>query len=243
MFNSRRSNIINKSSLVDDICEYLRNDIFNLKIKPGTQINELELIKKLGVSRSPIREAIRIMEGEGLLERVSRKGVFIKKITLKETEEIFSIRGVLESLAAKQAIGSLDEKKISILRNLFEKMDLAQKENSVNSYVKLNFDFHRTFIKLANNNNLERLLANLGRQSMWFLLANISIKTAFESSQKEHLEILKAFEKRDEEFVARAVERHIANGKNRVVDALRLKSRNESMSLGDDSTDVEEHAL
>ena len=90
-------------NLVDDVSNYLRDQIITLRIKPGEQLNESFLIAKLGVSRSPLREAFRLLEGEDLITRRSGRGVFVLEITATDILELFPIRAVLESLATELA--------------------------------------------------------------------------------------------------------------------------------------------
>lgn len=202
-------------SIVDMVCEYLTNSILNFHLKPGDPINELSLIKQLGVSRSPIREAIRRLEGERLIERVNRKGVSVKKITLKELQEIFSVRGALEGLAAQQAINNMTEGDLINLGNLFNKMEQALKEKNAKSYVKLNFEFHRKFVKAANNETLENIIKSLGMRYFWLVMATYAIVSTMEDSQREHKAIMEAFRKRDALLAVGEVKNHILLGMKR----------------------------
>ena len=114
-----------RKSYIDDICEFIREQIYIFKLKPGSQISEISVMNDLGVSRSPVREAIRILEGEGLVERILHKGVFVKKTSIKDIEEIFSIRVALEELAVAQAMPKLTDDDLSNLNKLLEKMKKA----------------------------------------------------------------------------------------------------------------------
>ncbi len=207
--------IINKTSLTDDICEYLRSSIFTFQFKPGDQINESKLIKELGISRSPIREAIRVLEGEGLIERIARKGVFVKKITLKEVKNIFSIRAVLEALAAEQAAPNFTDKDLLYLERIFTKMKQAVSKINYKSYMKLNFEFHQSFRRIADNRNLEKLIENLGRQSSGFLFTTVSLSDSLDASLNEHKKILDAFFKKDPNLAAKMVKEHVTKGGKR----------------------------
>lgn len=211
----------NKTTLAEDICEYLRNAIFNNQIKPGEQLNELKIIEELGVSRSPVREAICVLEGEGLIERIPRRGAFVKKTTKKKIQEIFRIRAVLESMAAEEAALQFSKADLKSLENIFERMRKAAHGNNAKLYVKINYEFHKKFIKLANNKTLEELLKNLGKQSNWFMFTAFSIRHSTEVSLKEHFKILEAFVERGPDLAAKAVQKHIVEGGKRVLEVLR----------------------
>ena len=206
----------NKTSLTDDICEYLRSSIFTFQFKPGDQINELKLIEELGISRSPIREAIRVLEGEGIVERIARKGVFVKKITQKEVQEIFSIRATLEALAAEQAAPNFTDKNLLYIENILKKMQHAVSKSNSKLYMKLNFKFHQSFIRVADNKTLEKLIGLLGRQATGFMFTTISLSNSLEASLAEHGRMLEAFYKKDPELAARMVKEHIVEGGKRV---------------------------
>lgn len=214
---------INKTSLVDEICKYLRNAIYNFHLKPGDQINELELIKRVGVSRSPVREAVRLLEGEGLIERQAHRGVFVKKVTLIEVREIFAIRAVLEALAAEQAIPNFGRSDLDVLSDIYQEMEQAVQVSKIDVYLQLNFSFHRTFIKLAQNQALEKLLRNLGGQSRWFMFAALSVMNdSLVASLQEHKSILDSFAKGDPALAASIVRNHILQGGRRIEEFLRL---------------------
>jgi DNA-binding GntR family transcriptional regulator len=214
---------ISKTSLVDEICKYLRNAIYNFHLKPGDQINELELIKRVGVSRSPIREAVRLLEGEGIIERHTHRGVFVKKVTLVEVREIFAIRAVLEALAAEQAIPNFGRSDLDALSEIYQEMEQAVRVSKIDVYLQLNFSFHRTFIKLAQNKALEKLLRKLGGQSRWFMFASLSVMNDnLIASLQEHRSILDSFAQGDPSLAAGIVRNHILQGGKRIEEFLSI---------------------
>ncbi|MFB3915882.1 MAG: GntR family transcriptional regulator [Terriglobales bacterium] len=214
---------LKRTSLADEICDYLRSAIYQFRIRPGDQVNELELMKQMGVSRSPIREAMRILEGEGIIERVSGKGAVVAKVTRKEIEENYGIRAVLEAYAAEQAVKNLTENDLSHLEEIYNEMVKAGEANDVKTYAQLNFDFHRAFVKLSKNTSLQKLLRTLHGRARWFLFGGLSVDRATEVSLKEHREILDAFVARDSERVFQAVRRHILAAGNKVQESFQEK--------------------
>lgn len=203
---------IRKSSLVDEVCQYLRSGIYGFILKPGQAINESKLMKYTGVSRSPIREAFRILEGEGLIERISQKGVFVKEISLREIRETYAILAVLEALAAEQATPRLSKTELKELADMCDKMEDSAQTRDIKLWSDLNYKFHKVFIKAANNSLLEKSLKNYRSKTTWFMSAGLHVQEAFHDTLKEHREILHAFIKGDSVLAAETVRRHIKEG-------------------------------
>jgi len=201
--------VIKKSSLVDEVCQYLRTGIYGFVLKPGQPINESKLMKYTGVSRSPIREAFRILEGEGLIERISQRGVFVKEISLREIRETYAVLAVLEALAAEEATPRLTESQLNQLADMCTKMQGSAQNKDIKLWSELNYRFHKLFIKAANNNLLEKSLKNYQSKTTWFMSAGLHVHEAFQNSLKEHREILEAFSERDAALAAERVRKHI----------------------------------
>jgi len=207
-----------KPTLVDDIRDYLRDCIVNLSIKPGEQLNELALIKKLGVSRSPLREAFRLLEGEGFAVRFRAKGVFVRKITKEDILELFPIRAVLESLAAELAATKLSEKELQSIERVTERMEQAAQSGDIKAYGKLNFDFHREIVKGARNKRLEEMIKNAGRQSLWFFFATLYFKKSLNYAMSSHREIYLSLKSRDGKRAAECIKNHINDGAKNILE-------------------------
>lgn len=201
-------------SLTDQLFEYLSNSIIEGKLKPGQKLLENELRQQFGVSRSPIRECFRILESEGLVVINPRKGTFVRELTRKEIEDIFSIRLSLESLAAKLAVPNIREKEIDFFNESIKKMEEALRNKDIKSFLRLNYVFHSAFIRASNNQVLEKILGSLGK-GIWLRIAFLYYQSRSElkSSNKMHKEIVKAFQEKDAGSAQRIVEEHIEHGK------------------------------
>lgn len=211
---------ITRTTYADEICEYLRQAIYSFALKPGEQINELDLMKKTGVSRSPIREAFRILEGQGLVERIQGKGIFVKAITPKQVEEIYAVRSVLEGLAAEQAVPNLKPSDVKRLENLVEEMEEAARAKDIDAALDLNYQFHRTITKAAKNSTIEAILKNLPASWRWFVYAGL-LGSGTDWYIKSHRPILKAILKRDPKAVGRAMRKHILDAGKLVSESFR----------------------
>jgi DNA-binding GntR family transcriptional regulator len=184
----------------------------NFHIKPGEQLNELELIKKMGVSRSPLREAFRLLEAEGFVVRHWGRGVFVREVTANDVHELFPIRAVLEGLAAELAASRLTEKELKNLGRITEKMEEVAKAGDTRAYARLNFDFHKEIVKGARNKRLEEMIKNQGQQSMWFFFATLYFKKSLNFAMTGHREIYLALKKKDGKLASECIKNHINDG-------------------------------
>lgn len=209
---------LKRTSFVDEICNYLRNAILSLAFKPGDQINESQLMKDFDVSRSPIREAFRILEGEGLIERISRRGVFVKKITLKEIAEKYSVRATLESLAAELSAPLMCDEKIEQLKSINHKMKESCQEQDFKKWSIQNNKFHKIFIKTANNRELEKVLKTIRVNARWLGLTDLGLFTDkyYQGFSDEHEIIIEAFTRKDPVLSSETVKKHILSAGEKV---------------------------
>jgi len=219
-------NFRNKASLVDEISEYLRESIVGLRIKPGEQLNELKLIEDLGVSRSPLREAFRLLEGEGLTIRRSRKGVFVREVTEKDVLELFPIRAALERLAAELAAPKLTKQELGNLKRITERMENAIQRGNIKAYINLNFKFHRQIVKGACNKRLEEMIRSAGQQWMWFFFATLYFKKSPDIAMTSHRDIYLALKEKDGKKAGACIEDHINEGGRGLLDSFPLKEEN-----------------
>ena len=216
-----RPMLIQRTSLVDQVCAYLRERIFNFDFKPGHSIQESKLMKTIGVSRSPIREALRILEGEGLLERNAQKGVIVKNISRREIQETYSILAVLEGLATELAIERLRKDDLDELNELCDKMRQQDEKRNYKQWAKHNHRFHKIIIKAADNLLLEKELKQYRSKTIWFM-AFMAVKLQeqiFQQSHMEHKEIVDALVSRDSDLAVSQTKRHIKNAGETVVKA------------------------
>lgn len=211
-------NFRKKSILVDDVRNYIRDLIVNFHIKPGEQLNELELIKKMGVSRSPLREAFRLLEAEGFVVRHWGRGVFVREVTASDVHELFPIRAVLEGLAAELAALRLTEKELKNLGRITEKMEEVAKAGDTRAYARLNFDFHKEIVKGARNKRLEEMIKNQGQQSMWFFFATLYFKKSLNFAMTGHREIYLALKKKDGKLASECIKNHINDGAMQILE-------------------------
>jgi DNA-binding GntR family transcriptional regulator len=142
--------------LGSQIFQFLREQIITGKLPEGTRLNELALHKSLKASRSPIREAFRRLEVEGLVEIIPRKGTFVRSISAEDLREATAVRACLEALALRLAAPCIDPGKLDELSRTLRRMDEAQEKRDVEEFTKLHWAFHKILIDAGGNQILAR---------------------------------------------------------------------------------------
>jgi len=192
-------NFIKHKSLVEQIVQGLEKKILEGDLKPGQRIIESALCQTLRVSRSPVREAFRILESKGFVTSEPRKGISVTTITSQEAEDIYMIRANLESLATYLAVKKQDPKVLKKLRTLHQQMRKVLAKTDINPYFMLNLKFHEALINACENNRLIELINTFDKQTRRYRLEAISIPGWINSSIKIHEAIIQAFESGDAE--------------------------------------------
>jgi len=193
------------------VYKILKLKIIKGKIKPGSKLSEVEVSKELGVSRTPVREALHKLAAEGFVKKNPNQGVTVNVISLKDTLEILQIRAVLEGLATRLAVNKISIKEIKELEKILEQMISSIKNKDKNSFVKVDRQFEDLILNACGNIQLKRTYNNLNDYSYKFRIKSLNIPGRFESSLKEHLNIVEALKKRDSEQSERLARLHVDN--------------------------------
>lgn len=198
----------------EKIADKIRADIIKGVYKNGERLVEPKLAKNLGISRTPIREALRQLESEGFIEIVPRRGAIVKELTIKDIDDLYAIKANLEGLAARQAVLKISEEQIETLININKKFrDIAEKQpHLTDEYLKDNIDFHNVFIAASDNEKLIDILDGLAKnfQRLKSMLVSDSGRAAM--AVVEHKKIIDAFVSKDPDLAERSVRDHIISG-------------------------------
>jgi DNA-binding GntR family transcriptional regulator len=220
----------NKSStLADDVFDQIRTSIVKGELAPGSKINEPQLSKQYGISRGPLREAIRRLEGCKLVEIKPNIGANVVSLNISQLIEIYEIRESLESLACKLAAANANAEDCEKLRELLTQHESQiQSENGLRYYQREgDLDFHYQIVQLSGNSRLFDILCG----ELYHLLRLYRIQTANEPSRpvqafKEHHQIVDAIEQSDGELAELLMNRHIGNARRALL--ARLAGETES---------------
>jgi DNA-binding GntR family transcriptional regulator len=211
--------------LVDQIVDFLTDAIIERRLQDGQRLVENDLQRRFGVSRGPIREAFRVLEKNGLVHIIPRKGTYIRKISQKDIEEIFPVLAYLESLAARAAIPHITAVDVENMEVALSRMAEAAKGNDLKSYLKFHLAFHKIFIRACKNDVLIETIERLRRQAVWFRFSYLYIDDSFEYSISVHRKILELFGKKDADQVEVLVKEHLLVALPRFIRLLELKKQ------------------
>lgn len=200
-----------KYSLRGKIFNILRQQILDGKYLPGDSLIEIKLAEELGVSRTPIREAIRQLELEGLVSSIPNKGVIVKGITEKDIEDIYTLRMVLEGLAAKWAAEKMSSEEIEELKNKFELMEFYTLKSDLEQVARLNTEFHEIIFRATKSGVLQHILTDFQYYVQWARYRSLKSPGRAQKALEEHKLILAAFINHDSEGAENSVTRHIMN--------------------------------
>ena len=204
-------------TLADDIRQKLISAIIEGEIPQGAKVSEVELAKRYGVSRGPLREAMRDLEGLRLVERKPHAGVRVVALNCEELREIFTIREALEGMAARLAATEMSDPEIHSLRKLLELHESRVRESQGQSYFQQHgdMDFHLRILKGSGNRRLHKLMGDeLYQLILMYRRQSSQRPTRPLRALEEHKRICDAIEARDPELAEMLMRRHIQGAKN-----------------------------
>ena len=209
--------------LRDVVFNTLRRAILRGELKPGERLMEIQLANKLGVSRTPIREAIRKLELEGLVHMVPRKGAEVAEITEKNLRDVLEVRCVLEELAVRLACQRITEEGLEKLKKAAQAFHASLDSDDITQIAQADVEFHDVIYEATDNRKLVQLLNNLREQMYRYRIEYLKKKDFYPKLLKEHHQVIEAIEEKDEEKATQITGLHINNQVEAVVGTLRQK--------------------
>ena len=209
--------------LRDVVYNTLREAILKGELKPGERLMELQLASKLGVSRTPIREAIRMLELEGLAVTIPRKGAEVAKMTVKDMEDVLEVREALDELAAKIACNKITEEQLQILSKVKDAFEESTKTTDIKQIAMYDEKFHDVIYESTGNVRLVNLLNNLREQIYRYRVEYLKNVEVYPRLIEEHETILKALQDRNQELVVEAMRDHVENQATAVTQIIRTQ--------------------
>ncbi len=185
-----KENVLNLTSLKDQIYEYLRLQMKKGEIGPGSVINMNSTCEKLGVSRTPLRDALIRLEMEGFVTILPRRGVVVNVLTVQDIKDFYQIIGALESTAIISASTTIKESHLNRMRKLNEGMKKALKEDDFDAFYAKNLKFHDVYLSLSGNKILMKTIDVLKKRLYDFPRQERWVKEWEESSTKEHRKLI-----------------------------------------------------
>ena len=197
------------STLEEKVYNILEDQILSQKLRAGDSVTELKLSKELGVSRTPVREALQRLDREGLIKLRPNKGAVVVGISEQDLIDIYKIRTRLEGLAARIASENSDEDLIRRLSDNIELTEFYMAKDNIEKLKDLDSDFHDIIYGYCQNRILSKTLADLHRYIVCYRKLSLSGKGRLERSLSEHREIFEAIKKGDSEAADRLMSEHV----------------------------------
>lgn len=206
--------------LRDVVFNTLRQGILTGSLKPGERLMEIHLANRLGVSRTPIREAIRMLELEGLVTMVPRKGAEVARISSQDLSDVLEVRRVLDGLATELACARITQEEKEELKCCENDFVKAIESKDVTKIAKADVDFHDVILRASGNKRLIQMMNNLAERIYRYRLEYIKDENNHDSLINEHTEIVKYVCEGDTINAVMAAKRHIDNQEINVLNQL-----------------------
>jgi DNA-binding GntR family transcriptional regulator len=215
------------NSLHDEVAAKLRERIFAGELAPGSFIDEPALCSELSISRTPLREALKVLTAEGLLRHEPRRGCFVSEITERDLDEIFPVIALLEGRCAFEAANNATDADLAALEQLHDRLQRSAKAKRITEYYETNFAIHEAIILLANNRWLAQVIGDLRKLVKLARLQQLHAPGRLEQSLSEHMAVYAALKAHDAEGAEAAMRTHLT--RQRV--ALRELARNQKSRI------------
>lgn len=222
IIDSQRSKNAGASTKLGRGARILREAILRGDLKPGQKLKQQELADWLGMSATPVREVLRILESEGLLEHTPHKGVYVAEVSPEDSAEITPIRVALEGLAVRMFVSRLGDSDLGVLEKLVDEMEEAWREMDLVRIRRSNYHFHSTIYTGAGSEILRGLIERLWPRFATDLLWMIPGRA--EESIEQHRAILEALRKREEHLAVQLMTQHITTAGEQIVEFIRRQS-------------------
>ena len=197
------------NSLHEDAAAQLRELIFAGELLPGTFLEEARLCEQLEISRTPLREALKVLTAEGLVRHEPRRGCFVNQVTETDLDEIFPVLALLEGRTAYEAARNATDTELQALEELHAKLARHARTRRINEYYAANFAIHEAIIALANNRWLAQVIADLRKIVKLARLQQLHAPGRLDQSLAEHLALFAALKARDSEGAEAAMRTHL----------------------------------
>lgn len=210
------STALPRGNTVDHLFHQLKNAIQNGQLAPGQRLIEADLTKDYGVSRGPLREALRRLSAEGIIDFVPNKGAIVKRFSPKEIVDIFRIRQALEGLATRLATENLDADKHRKHWKMLEQFVKALAEEDF-EFSEENRTFHNIILELCDNTQLQTLILQMQLPFLRYQIRGSLDRAYVHSSRKEHADIARAMLGHDAKLAEKRMQQHLGKALDRLM--------------------------
>ena len=212
------------NSLHDEVAAQLRERIFAGELAPGSFVDEPALCAELSISRTPLREALKVLTAEGLLRHEPRRGCFVSQITEQDLDEIFPVIALLEGRCAFEAARNATDADLAALEQLHDRLQRSAKAKRITEYYETNFAIHEAIILLANNRWLPQVIGDLRKLVKLARLQQLHAPGRLEQSLSEHMAVYAALKAHDAEGAEAAMRTHLTRQRVALRELARLQT-------------------
>ncbi len=210
------------------VCETLRDAIRKGVLKPGERLMEIQLAEELGVSRTPVREAIRKLELEGYVIMMPRRGTYVANLSIRDVNEVFEIRTSLDSLASGLAAERITDDELERLQRLLVTIGGYVEANDMDKIVETDMEFHDLLYQASRNTRLVGIIFNLREQLTRFRTTSMSFPGRLKATLEEHRRIVEAIAQGDVKEAQQAAEDHMEKSEQTLLASMEaLKAKTE----------------
>jgi DNA-binding GntR family transcriptional regulator len=199
------------------VADQLKQLIYSGELKPGERLNEAALALRMGTSRGPVREAIRMLTGLGLVKAVLNRGVFVRQMSVREMLELYDLRALVFGFAAERATDHLAESHKAQFEQLLAGMDAACHTENADLYYVLNLQFHALVLLLSNNQRAQATYDDYVKEMHLFRREYFNAPGNMRQSNAEHRTLYEAIAKGAKAKARSTAERHVLKGRERLL--------------------------
>lgn len=203
---------LNNRPLYENVADQLREQIFSKQLTSGSWLDEQSLAAQFGISRTPMREAIKVLASEGLVTIKMNRGAYVTEVSRNDLAQIFTVLSLLEGQAAKETANKATEDELNLLDHLHHRLETAAADRNIEQFFEINSKFHELIQQIAGNRWMNGVIDDLRKVLKLHRKDSLTSTGRLQNSLIEHREILKAILKRDELAAEAAMRKHFANG-------------------------------
>jgi DNA-binding GntR family transcriptional regulator len=201
------------TALYQEVAERLRQRIFAHELTPGTWIDEQKLAEQYGISRTPLREALKVLASEGLVDLRPRRGCYVTEISRQDMDDLFPLIALLEGRCAAEAVKRAKPADISALKSIHEQLESAARDGRIDAFFESNQEFHKKIQELSGNRWLLSVIQDLRKVLKLSRLHSLSLEGRLQQSLDEHRLIMAALQAGDAGKAEKLMHDHLLSGR------------------------------
>lgn len=201
------------TALYQEVAERLRERIFAHELLPGTWVDEQKLAEQYGISRTPLREALKVLASEGLVVLKPRRGCYVTEIAPQDLDDIFPLIALLEGRCVAEAVRKMSKADLDALAAIHAKLEHSAQENRMADFFEANQEFHKFIQEVAGNRWLLQVIQDLRKVLKLSRIHSLSLEGRLQQSLEEHRGIMAALQARDATLAEKLMHDHLLSGR------------------------------